>query len=188
MGDFVKYPELMWLNRYYLIPPFLLALGVMALGAIIEGGGITAFFSVYGFSALFIGFFLSTVITYHGTFSINSIMHKFGNQRYNTGDESKNSLWLALLTLGEGWHNNHHYYEVASRQGFFWWEVDITYYGLKVLSWFGLIWDLKGVPEHIRLSRDKKHAQELRRHFEAQRPAVASKEKTKTEDEDVPVY
>ena len=188
MGDFVKYPELMWLNKYYLIPPFLLALGVMALGAIVDGGSITAFFSVYGFSALFIGFFLSTVITYHGTFSINSIMHKFGNQRYDTSDESKNSLWLALLTLGEGWHNNHHYYEVASRQGFFWWEVDITYYGLKILSWLGLIWELKGVPDYIRFSKNKKQAQELRKQYEAQRPSVGQTEKVKTEDEDVPVY
>jgi len=137
IGDYAKYPELMWLNKYYLVPPLMLALTCMALGGIVDGGGINAMFSAAGFSALFIGFFLSTVITYHGTFSINSIMHKFGNQRYSTGDESKNSLWLALLTLGEGWHNNHHYYEVASRQGFFWWEVDITYYGLKMLSWLG---------------------------------------------------
>jgi stearoyl-CoA desaturase (delta-9 desaturase) len=185
MGDFVKYPELMWLNKYYLIPPVLLALGVMALGAIVYGGSITAFFSVYGFSGLFIGFFLSTVITYHGTFSINSIMHKFGNQRYSTGDESKNSLWLALLTLGEGWHNNHHYYEVASRQGFFWWEVDITYYGLKVLSWLGLIWDLRGVPDHIKFSKDKKHAQELKKTL-GDRPALKGEKSIK--EEDVAIY
>ncbi len=188
MGDFVKYPELVWLNKYYLIPPTLLALGVMALGGIVDGGSVLAMFSVHGFSALFIGFFLSTVITYHGTFSINSIMHKFGNQRYSTGDESKNSLWLALLTLGEGWHNNHHYYEVASRQGFFWWEVDITYYGLKMLSWMGLIWDLKGVPDHIKFSRDKKHARELRKQFDTLHTPVDRMEPSKVEDEDVAVY
>ncbi len=187
MGDFVKYPELVWLNKYYLIPPFLLALSVMALGGIVDGGGIAMMFSSVGFSALFIGFFLSTIITYHGTFSINSIMHKFGNQRYTTGDESKNSIWLALLTLGEGWHNNHHYYEVASRQGFFWWEVDITYYGLKVLSWMGLIWDLKGVPDHIKFSRDKKHAQELRKQHDASRPSVTKKGASIIENEDVAV-
>jgi stearoyl-CoA desaturase (delta-9 desaturase) len=124
-----------------------------------------------GLSTLFIGFFLSTVILYHGTFSINSIMHKFGNQRYETGDESKNSLWLALITLGEGWHNNHHYYEVASRQGFFWWEIDITWYILKMLSWVGLIWDLKGVPKHVKLSKNKTHARELKKEMEILKPA-----------------
>jgi stearoyl-CoA desaturase (delta-9 desaturase) len=167
IGDYAKYPELVWLNKHYLVPPTILALVVMALGGIVDGGSITMMFSKVGFSALFIGFFLSTVITYHGTFSINSIMHKFGNQRYNTNDESKNSVWLALLTLGEGWHNNHHYYEVASRQGFFWWEIDITWYILKIFSWFGLIWDLKGVPDHIKYSKDKEHAVELRKNFEA---------------------
>ncbi len=161
IGDYAKYPELVWLNNHYLVPPTILAIVVMALGGYFNGGSVMLMFTHHGFSALFIGFFLSTVITYHGTFSINSIMHKFGKQRYVTGDESKNSLWLALLTLGEGWHNNHHYYESASRQGFFWWEIDITYYGLKVLSWLGLIWDLKGVPNHIKYSKNKEHAKEL---------------------------
>ena len=161
IGDYAKYPELMWLNKHYLVPPVTLALIVTALGAWVNGGSILLMFTHHGLSSLFVGFFLSTVITYHGTFSINSIMHKFGKQRYESGDESKNSLWLALLTLGEGWHNNHHYYEVAARQGFFWWEIDITYYGLKILSWLGLIYDLKGVPGHIKYSRNKQHAKEL---------------------------
>lgn len=187
MGDFAKYPELVWLNKYYLVPPVVLALTIMALGGIVDGGSITMMFSSVGFSALFIGFFLSTVITYHGTFTINSIMHKFGDQRYETGDESKNSIWLALLTLGEGWHNNHHYYEVASRQGFFWWEVDITWYILKMFSWMGLIWDLKGVPDHIKFSKNKKQAQELKKQYELQRPPIGKKEKSKIEEEDVPV-
>jgi len=159
--DYAKYPELVWLNKNYLIPPLILALSVMALGGIVNGGSILAMFTTAGFSSLFIGFFLSTVILYHGTFSINSIMHKFGNQRYESNDESKNSLWLALLTLGEGWHNNHHYYEVSARQGFFWWEIDITFYILKVFSWFGLVWDLKGVPDHIKYSKNKTEAKEL---------------------------
>ena len=98
-------------------------------------------------------------------------MHKFGTQRYESNDESKNSLWLALLTLGEGWHNNHHYYEVASRQGFFWWEIDITYYFLKFLSAIGLIWDLKGVPKHIKYSKNKAHAQQLRKELESNQKA-----------------
>ena len=161
IGDYAKYPELVWLNKHYLVPPVTLAILVTALGAWVNGGSPLLMFTHHGLSTLFIGFFLSTIITYHGTFSINSIMHKFGKQRYESGDESKNSLWLALLTLGEGWHNNHHYYEVAARQGFFWWEIDITYYGLKVLSWLGLIHDLKGVPNHIKYSKNKQHAKEL---------------------------
>lgn len=128
-------------------------------------------FTHFGLSTLFVGFFLSTVILYHGTFSINSIMHKFGKQRYESNDESRNSLWLALLTMGEGWHNNHHYYEVASRQGFFWWEIDITYYILRGLSAVGLIWDLKGVPEYVLKSKNKKHAQELRKQMETKTDA-----------------
>ncbi len=93
-------------------------------------------------------------------------MHKFGNQRYDTNDESRNSVWLALLTLGEGWHNNHHYYETSSRQGFFWWEVDFTWYMLRGLQAIGLISDLKGVPRHIKYSKNKQHAQELKREME----------------------
>lgn len=166
IGDYAKYPELVWLNKYHLVPPLFLALTVMALGGIVNGGSITAMFTSAGFSALWIGFFLSTVFLYHGTFSINSIMHKFGKPRYETGEESKNSVWLALLTLGEGWHNNHHYYEVAARQGFFWWEIDITYYFLRGLAAVGLISDLKEVPAHIKHSRNKQHAQQLKREME----------------------
>src|SRR5690606_3350131 len=158
---------------YYLVPPFILAIVVMALGGIVNGGSITEMFSNAGFSALFVGFFLSTVILYHATFSINSIMHKFGTQRYESNDESRNSIWLALLTLGEGWHNNHHYYEVAARQGFFWWEIDITYYVLKGLAAVGLIWDLKGVPKHIKFSRNKQEAAMLRKEFESEKANAA---------------
>jgi stearoyl-CoA desaturase (Delta-9 desaturase) len=169
IGDYAKYPELVWLNKHYLVAPVTLAVLLTALGAWVNGGSPLLMFTSYGLSTLFIGFFLSTVILYHGTFSINSIMHKFGNQRYETGEESKNSLWLALLTLGEGWHNNHHYYETASRQGFFWWEIDITYYVLKGMAAVGLIWDLKGVPNHIKYSKNRQHALELRREAEKQK-------------------
>jgi stearoyl-CoA desaturase (delta-9 desaturase) len=182
IGDYAKYPELVWLNKHYLVPPTILALTVMALGGIVNGGSILTMFSAAGFSTLFVGFFLSTVILYHGTFSINSIMHKFGNQRYESNDESRNSVWLALITLGEGWHNNHHYYEVASRQGFFWWEIDITYYTLRALSAVGLIWELKEVPKHIKHSKNKAHAQELKKQFDASRPPVGRSEKAEEED------
>jgi stearoyl-CoA desaturase (delta-9 desaturase) len=166
IGDYAKYPELVWLNKHYLVPPITLAVIVAALGAWVNGGNPLLLFTHFGLSTVFIGFFLSTVVLYHGTFSINSIMHHFGTQRYESNDESKNSLWLALLTLGEGWHNNHHYYEVTAKQGFFWWEIDFTYYGLKLLSWLGLIWDLKGVPKHILLSKNKEHAGELRKQYQ----------------------
>lgn len=161
IGDYAKYPELVWLNKYYLVPPVILALVVMALGGIVNGGSIAMMFTSAGFSTLFIGFFLSTVILYHGTFSINSIMHKFGKQRYQSDDESKNSLWLALITLGEGWHNNHHYYETSARQGFFWWEIDITYYILRIFAFFGLVWDLREVPDHIKYSKNKEEAKAM---------------------------
>jgi stearoyl-CoA desaturase (delta-9 desaturase) len=170
IGDYAKYPELVWLNKHYLYPPVTLALIVTAVGAWVNGGSPLLMFTHHGLSTLLIGFFLSTVILYHGTFSINSIMHHFGKQRYQSGDESKNSLWLALLTLGEGWHNNHHYYEVASRQGFFWWEIDITYYCLRALAAVGLIWDLKEVPKHILHSKNKEHAQELRKQLDNREP------------------
>ena len=174
IGDYAKYPELVWLNKHYLVPPTILALGVMALGGIVNGGSILAMFTTAGFSTLFIGFFLSTVILYHATFSINSIMHKVGSQRYESNDESRNSIWLALVTLGEGWHNNHHYYEVAARQGFFWWEIDITYYILRGLAAVGLIWDLKEVPKHIRNSKNKQHAAVLRKEYEVEQIKEAS--------------
>ncbi len=161
-----KYPELAWLNKYYLVPPVTLGFFVAFLGSVVNGGHtgwdiIPGMFSKDGMSALLIGFFLSTVLLYHGTFTINSIMHKFGKPRYETNDASKNSLWLALLTLGEGWHNNHHYYQASTRQGFFWWEIDITYYLLKLLSFTGLIWDIKEVPPHILASRNKEDARKL---------------------------
>lgn len=126
--DFARFPELRWLNRYHVVPPLLLAIACYAWG---------------GASALFIGFFLSTVLLWHGTFSINSLTHRWGRRRYDTTDTSKNSFLLALITLGEGWHNNHHYYQSTANQGFFWWELDISYYVLKVLSWVGLAHDLR---------------------------------------------
>ena len=165
--EFSKYKELVWLNKYYVVPPIALMALVMALGGIYNGGSVWAAFSVPGgLSTLFIGYFLSTVVLYHGTFSINSIMHKLGNQRYESHDESRNSAILALVTLGEGWHNNHHYYVSSTRQGFFWWEIDITYYLLKMLSWFGLIWDIKEVPKHIKYSKNKKEANELKKQYQ----------------------
>ncbi|MCB0353711.1 MAG: acyl-CoA desaturase [Bdellovibrionales bacterium] len=154
--DLVKYPELRWLDKYFLIPPIALGFLVFVLGGWVNSGSFTFEGIVtHGWSTLLIGFFLSTVILYHGTFSINSLMHKFGKPRYDTGDESRNSWWLAILTLGEGWHNNHHYYQSAARQGFFWWEVDISYYVIRLLGALGLVWDIREVPHHVQYSEKK---------------------------------
>ena len=132
--DLTKYPELMWLHRYENVPFIAMAVVVTAC---------------FGWSALFIGFFLSTVLCWHATFAINSLAHVMGRRRYETTDDSKNSLLLALITLGEGWHNNHHHYQASANQGFFWWEVDITYYGLWALSKVGVVKKLRKAPHHV---------------------------------------
>ena len=106
--------------------------------------------STNGPQLLIWGFFISTVALFHGTVTINSFDHMFGSRRYDTPDTSRNNAFLALITLGEGWHNNHHHYAVSARQGFYWWEMDITYYLLKVLSWMGIVWGLRGLPEGLR--------------------------------------
>ncbi len=145
--DFARFPELKFLDRYDVVVPTATGFAMYGLGAMLAhffpglhtGGG----------QMLVWGFFISTVVLAHGTFTINSLAHVFGRRRYETGDDSRNSFTLAMVTLGEGWHNNHHHYPAAARQGFFWWEIDITYYGLKVLSFFGIIWDLRPVPAHL---------------------------------------
>jgi stearoyl-CoA desaturase (delta-9 desaturase) len=144
----IKHKELFWLNKYHFVPPLILAAVVYFIGNKVNGTG--WFDWSAGLSTLFIGFFLSTILLFHGTFTINSLMHKIGKPRYRTGDESRNSLVLALVTLGEGWHNNHHYYQSAARQGFYWWEIDITYYVLRMLGWMGIVWDIRGVPHKVK--------------------------------------
>ena len=132
--DFVKYPELRWLNRWHAVPGILLAIVLVLFG---------------GWPAFVWGFLVSTVLTWHATFAINSLTHLFGRIRYQTTDTSRNSMWLALLTLGEGWHNNHHYYQTSTRQGFFWWELDISYLILKALSIPHIVWGLREPPERV---------------------------------------
>ncbi len=132
--DFAKYPELRFLDKHFLLPPTMLAIACFLMG---------------GSSMLITGFFLSTVLGYHGTFAINSLAHLVGRRRYVTNDSSRNNWFLALITCGEGWHNNHHYFPASSKQGFFWWEFDLTYYVLKFLSWFGLVKNLQVPPEAL---------------------------------------
>src|SRR5439155_7365490 len=134
VADLARYPELMWLHKYELLP-------AVALG--------TACFLVGGWSGLTVGFFWSTVLVYHATFCINSLAHVRGRKRYVTGDDSRNNWLLALFTMGEGWHNNHHACQSSVRQGFKWWEIDATFYILKGLSKLRVVWDLKLPPEAV---------------------------------------
>ena len=145
--DLIKFPELRILDRFDIVIPFLLAVGLFIFGDILNS--YKPEWGANGPQLLVWGFFISTVLLFHGTCSTNSLAHKFGNRRYVTGDDSRNNLIVSLITLGEGWHNNHHHYPNSVNQGFYWWEIDITYWILKILSVFGIIWDLKKVPENI---------------------------------------
>jgi stearoyl-CoA desaturase (delta-9 desaturase) len=132
--DLSCYRELRWLDRHHYVPVVLL--------------GVATWLAA-GWPGLVVGFCWSTVAVWHATFSINSLAHLVGRRRYVTGDDSRNNWLLALLTLGEGWHNNHHAYQASVRQGFRWWEYDPTYYALRVLSWLGLVWDLRVPPKAV---------------------------------------
>ncbi|MEO7426759.1 MAG: acyl-CoA desaturase [Fibrobacteria bacterium] len=145
--DFAKFPELMFLDRFDFIAPSLLALSMLGLGMVAHR--FAPGLRTSGGQMLIWGFFVSTIALYHGTFSINSLGHIMGKQRYQTGDDSKNSFLLALITLGEGWHNNHHHFANTVRQGFRWWEIDVSYYLLWGFSKLGLVWGLKPVPAHL---------------------------------------
>jgi stearoyl-CoA desaturase (delta-9 desaturase) len=132
--DFARYPELRWLNRWHVVPP-------IALAALC--------YATAGFAGLVWGFSVSTVLLWHATYCVNSVAHLFGSRRYATPDTSRNNALVALLTFGEGWHNNHHHYQASARQGFRWWELDITYGGLRALRALGLIWDLREPPASV---------------------------------------
>ena len=132
--DLTKFPELRWLHRFETAPAILLAVICYAID---------------GWAGLFVGFFWSTVAVYHGTFCINSLAHVHGDKHYVTGDESRNNWWLAIITMGEGWHNNHHAYQYSVRQGFRWWQIDPTYYIILGLSKLRLVWDLKQPPQAV---------------------------------------
>lgn len=149
--ELAKFVELRLLDRFDVIVPILLALSIYLLGVWLDD--YYPNLNTNGMQLLVWGFAISTVFLYHATFTVNSLAHIWGKRRYATTDHSRNNLLIALITLGEGWHNNHHHYPGSARQGFYWWEVDLTYYGLKILAAFGLIWDLRTVPLAIRESR-----------------------------------
>lgn len=137
IGDLTKYPELRWLDRNQYVPTMLYAVA-LAL--------------VFGPAGLFYGYFLSTVLLWHGTFSINSVMHVFGKRVFNTADDSRNSMIFALITMGEGWHNNHHHHPGSAAQGFRWWQLDFSYYALLFLEKIGIVDGMRRVPHRLRAS------------------------------------
>ncbi|MGH8273773.1 MAG: acyl-CoA desaturase [Gammaproteobacteria bacterium] len=145
--DWARFRELRWIDRYDFLPFF--ALAALAWGT----GALLARFApqlhTNGAQMLVVGFFWSTIALYHGTYTINSLAHLWGRRSYATRDDSRNNGLLALLTLGEGWHNNHHFYPGAARQGVRWWELDITYWGLRLCAGLGLIRRLRPVPERV---------------------------------------
>jgi stearoyl-CoA desaturase (delta-9 desaturase) len=165
VADLARFPELMWLHRLELAPAIVLAVLCFLIG---------------GWSGLVVGFFWSTVLVYHATFCINSLAHVSGRKRYVTGDDSRNNWFLAIFTMGEGWHNNHHAYQSSVRQGFKWWEIDPTYYILKALSWLGIVWDLKKPPEQVLRNEQRlgarvinRAAEQLAARFNAEQVALA---------------
>ncbi len=145
--DFARFPELRFLDRFDVLVPFILAVILFFFGEWL--GNTQPELGTNGWQMLVWGFVISTLAVYHGTFTINSLSHRFGTRRYATTDNSRNNIFLAIITLGEGWHNNHHRYASCARQGFRWWEIDITYYLLYCLKLCGLIWDIRPVPELI---------------------------------------
>ena len=165
VADLARFPELRWLQKFELVPPF--TMGLLC-------------FLLAGWSGLVVGFLWSTVLVYHATFCINSLAHVRGRKRYLTGDESSNNWLLAFFTMGEGWHNNHHAYQSSVRQGFRWWELDATYYILKALAWLGVVWDLKMPPARVLRNEQRlvarvvaRAAEQLATHFNPARIALA---------------
>jgi stearoyl-CoA desaturase (delta-9 desaturase) len=165
VADLARFPELVWLYKFELLPAIVLA-------------GLC--FLVAGWSGLVVGFLWSTVLVYHATFCINSLAHVRGSTRYVTGDDSRNNWLLAVFTMGEGWHNNHHAFQSSVRQGFRWWEIDPTYYFLRALSWTGLVWNLRTPPEQVLRNEHglgvaviNRAAEQLAAHFNSERIALA---------------
>ncbi|MDF1762108.1 MAG: acyl-CoA desaturase [Oleibacter sp.] len=145
--DFARFPELRFLDRFDGFAPLLLIAILYISGELMAA--FAPSFNTNGAQLVVWGFVISTVVLFHSTVTINSLGHIWGKRRFDTGDDSRNNGFLALLTLGEGWHNNHHRWAVSARQGFYWWEIDISYMILKVMSWMGIVWDLSPVPAKV---------------------------------------
>ena len=156
VGDWARYPELKFLNRFDAIVPLACLIGIYALGEALATWA--PWLGTSGPQLTVWGFFISTVAVFHGTVSINSLAHVWGRRRFQTADDSRNNFFLALLTLGEGWYNNHHRWPTSARQGFRWWEIDITFYMLWLLEKVGIIHNLKPIPKAVyeeTLERDR---------------------------------
>ena len=149
--DFSKYPELKFIDRFDILVPIILLIGLYLFGELVAHHFPSS--GTSGWQMVVWGFVISTLALYHVTFTINSLAHTIGSRRFDTRDDSRNNWLLALLTFGEGWHNNHHYYPGSARQGFVWWEIDLSYYMLRFLQAVGLIWDLRPVPERVLVKR-----------------------------------
>jgi stearoyl-CoA desaturase (delta-9 desaturase) len=145
--DLARFPELRWLDRYDIAVPVLLAAAMYGLGALLKW--LAPGLHTSGAQMLVWGFVISTVVLFHATVTINSLAHRYGSRRFATPDDSRNNLWLALLTFGEGWHNNHHGFPGCARQGFLWWEIDLTWYGLRLMAALGLVSGLKRPPAKV---------------------------------------
>ncbi|MCG8313667.1 MAG: acyl-CoA desaturase [Pseudomonadales bacterium] len=145
--DFEQFPELRFINRYDMLVPLLTMMGIYSLGELLRIFAPTL--NTNGIQLLVWGFFISTTLLFHSTVTINSLAHCWGSRRFTTKDNSRNNFILALLTLGEGWHNNHHRWPRSAKQGFYWWEIDITYYVLRIMAAFGIIHSLSPVPSKI---------------------------------------
>lgn len=163
--DFYKYPELRFIDRFHWIAPLSYAIILYLVG---------------GWGWLVYGYAVATFVLGHATWTINSLSHVYGSVRYDSRDTSKNNFWLALLTMGEGWHNNHHYYCSSANQGFFWYEIDMSYYILKFLSMFGIVWDLKKTPQKV-LDEGIRRDQEKKAAKIAERAKVKDKSRRKVE-------
>ncbi|HAT11034.1 MAG TPA: acyl-CoA desaturase [Planctomycetes bacterium] len=145
--DLARRRELMLLDRFDTLAPAALAGGCFALGWALEtwAPGL----GTNGMQMLVWGFCISTVLCAHATFTVNSLAHTWGSRAYATSDSSRNNWFIALITLGEGWHNNHHRYPAATAQGFAWWQYDPTLWILRLFAALGLVSGLKPVPERI---------------------------------------
>ncbi len=154
--DWLKYPELVWLDRFSLPIVIITAISIYFLGKWLAIH--YPELNTSGAQLLVWGFLISTILLTHATLMINSLAHRYGSRDFDTNDHSRNNAWLAIITLGEGWHNNHHFYAGSVRQGFYWWQIDISYYLLKLMSWCGLVWNLKPVPARIYDAKKKQRA------------------------------
>lgn len=168
--DFARFPELRWLDRFDVVVPILFGIGLYVLGDFV--GSAYPEWGTSGWQVLVWGFCISTVCVFHATFTINSLCHCFGSRPYPTHDFSRNNLLFALYTFGEGWHNNHHHYPISARQGFKWWEIDFTYYLLRLLEYVGVVHSLKHPPKELCLASPRSTTSENHRQRESEQSGV----------------